>query len=88
MERSDRSAVLYATAYGPLLGMKVTLSYLRMKRAARRAEKGFYRELIRSGLPHQEAKGLAEEYGSAVSVRRLMSEVRLIDRMTRWQPRK
>jgi hypothetical protein len=88
MEQSDRNAVLYATAYGPLIGMKVTFSYLRMKRAARRAEKGFYRELVRSGLPRQEAKGLAEEYGSAVSVRRLMSEVRLIDRMSRRQPRR
>jgi hypothetical protein len=84
MEQMDRSAVLYAIAYGPAIGLKVTISYLRMKRAARRAEKRFFQELIRSGLPRPEAKTLAEEYGAAVSVRSLMSgwggKIPLLDR--------
>lgn len=75
MDEKDRSAVLYAVALGPSVGLKVTISYLRMKRAARRAEKSFYRELVRSGLPHREAKDLALEYGSAVSIRELIAEL-------------
>jgi hypothetical protein len=72
MDRKDRSAVLYAAAFGPAVGLKVTVSYLKMKRAARRAERKFYQELLRSGLPKTDAKCLAEEYGSAVSIRQLI----------------
>lgn len=75
MEQRDRSAVLYAVAYGPTVGLKVTISYLRMKRAARKAEKRFYRELVRSGLPGGEARSLAAEYGAAISVREIMSQL-------------
>jgi hypothetical protein len=69
----DRSAVLYAVALTPSLGLKVTVSYLRMRRAARKAEKNFYQELLRSGLPREEAKDLAAEYGSAVSLRSMIA---------------
>lgn len=83
MDQQDRSAVLYAVAYGPSVGLKVVVSYLRMKRAARRAEKRFYHELVRSGLPAQEARSLALEYGSAVSVRELVSGLSDIPSMGR-----
>lgn len=69
MDEKDRSAVLYAVANTPTLGFRLFVSYLRMKRAARRAEDNFYRELLRSGLPKDEARRLADEYGSAFSVR-------------------
>lgn len=82
MEQRDRSAVLYAAAYGPGVGLRVAVSYLRMKRAARRAEKRFYRELVRSGLPATEARSLAVEYGAAISVRQIMSQ--LGNRMPLW----
>lgn len=75
MDQKDRSAVLYAAALGPVVGLKVTVSYLRMKRAARRAEKSFYRELLHSGLPREEAKDLALEYGSAVSIRSIVADL-------------
>lgn len=80
MDEKGRGAVLYAVAYGPAIGLRVTVSYLKMKRAARRAEKRFYRELLRSGLPQEEAKGLATEYGSAVSLRSIISEDGLFGR--------
>jgi hypothetical protein len=73
MDQKDRSAVLYAAAFGPGVGLKVTVSFLKMKRAARKAEKKFYRELLRSGLPREEARDLALEYGSAVSIRKLIA---------------
>lgn len=73
MNERDRSAVLYAASYGPVIGVKVLLKYLQLKRAARRGEKRFYHELIRSGLSRPEAKYLASEYGSAVSIRNLVS---------------
>lgn len=72
MGPNDRSMVLYGVAYSPLIVLKVGINYLRMKRAARKAEQSFYRELIRSGLPSQDAKGLANEYGSAISLRSLL----------------
>jgi hypothetical protein len=87
MEQSDRSMVLYAAAYGPVFGLKVAIHYLRMKRAARRAERSFYRQLVRSGLPRQDAKGLADEYGSAVSVRQLFDR-RLFAMLSSWQDRR
>jgi hypothetical protein len=74
MEQKDRSVVLYAAVFGPVLGLRLTLSYLKVKRAARRAEKRFYHELVRSGLPKMEAKHLAGEYGSAISIRGVLSE--------------
>lgn len=83
MQQQDRSAVLYAVAYGPTIGLKVMFSYLRMKRAARKAEKRFYHELVRSGLPSPEARSLALEYGSAVSVRELVSGLSDIPSMGR-----
>jgi hypothetical protein len=67
-----------------LIGFKVGINYLRMKRAARRAERSFYRELVRSGLPPQEAKGLADEYGSAISIRSLVNR-RLFSSLSGWQ---
>jgi hypothetical protein len=76
MKDEDRSAVLYAVALGPWVGLRVAISYLRMKRAARRGEKKFYRELRRSGLPKAEARYLAEEYSGAISVRNLISGLR------------
>ncbi|MBI0582889.1 MAG: hypothetical protein ISF22_01535 [Methanomassiliicoccus sp.] len=72
MDREDRSAVLYAAAFGPAIGLKVTISYLRMKRAARKAEKGFHRQLVQAGLPREDARLLAEEYGAAISLRELV----------------
>ena len=71
----ERSAVLYAVALSPILGLKVGISYLRMKRAARRGEKKFFRELVRSGLPREEAKSLSYEYSGAISVRSLISDL-------------
>mgnify|MGYP000827446721 CR=1 FL=1 len=72
MDGKDRSAVLVAVSNGPLLGIKVFLSYLRLKRAANRARGQFYQELLSSGVPGAEARWLADEYASAVSVRRMM----------------
>jgi hypothetical protein len=65
-------AVLQATAAAPLLALRLGASYLRMKRQARRARRAFYRELVGSGLTPEEARCLADEYASAVSVRELV----------------
>ncbi len=73
MEQPDRSAVLYAVAYAPGVGLRLTISYLRMKRAARRAERRFYHELVRSGLPATEARSLAVEYGAAISIKSMVN---------------
>jgi len=74
MNERDRSTVLYAASYGPIIGIKLGIKYLKFKRAARRGERRFYHELRSQGLSRIEARYLAEQYGSAVSVRSLIRE--------------
>jgi hypothetical protein len=69
MRSEDRTAVLQFTAFAPLMAVRFGILYLRMRRAAVRAEKRFYQELVKGGLPEVEARCLAEEYGSAFSLR-------------------
>ncbi|MDW5563445.1 MAG: hypothetical protein SA339_09485 [Methanomassiliicoccus sp.] len=72
MEPDDKEAVLMAAVHAPGLVMRVGLQYLRMKRSAIKARERFYRELVKSGMPTGDAKILADEYASLVSVRNLV----------------
>ena len=72
MRQADREAVLHLTAFIPMVTLNLGVSYLRMKRQVKRARRAFYRELVGSGLPREEAARLADEYASAVSVRRIL----------------
>jgi hypothetical protein len=65
----DKEAILAFTANAPLLMMRLGVSFLRMKRQANRSAKRFYREMVRNGVPPQEARKLSEEYTSVVSLR-------------------
>lgn len=64
----DREAIIYVAAGVPYLLNRLLWSYLRMKRQAVKAEKSFYRSLRRSGVPKHEAKELAWEYTSVLSL--------------------
>lgn len=75
MEPRDRSAVLTIAANFPPLAFRLGLQYLRVKRSANRARNRFYKELVRSGLPRNQAKDLADQYVSAVSIRSIMNAV-------------
>lgn len=68
MDRDEKAAMLYFTAAIPLMLLGLLRSFLRMKRQAVKAEKEFYRTLVANGVPHREAKALAYEYTSVVSL--------------------
>ena len=65
----DREAILTVAAFTPALLLRVGISFLRLKRRANKAAKSFYKELVRNGIPPHEARKLADEYTSLVSVR-------------------
>lgn len=58
----------------PVLGLKVGISYLRIKRDARKAVRSFRKGLREEGLPADVARSLVREYDEETSVfRRLAS---------------
>jgi hypothetical protein len=65
----DREAVLTVAAFAPAIVIRIGISFLRLKRQANKAGKRFYKELLRNGIPPHEARKLADDYTSAVSVR-------------------
>ena len=65
----DREAILAVAAFAPALVIRIGISFLKLKRRANKAAKCFYRELVRNGIPQEEARKLADEYTSLVSVR-------------------
>lgn len=65
-------AVLKMAALTPLMALRLSGSYLRMKRQARRARRKFYRELASTGMSPRDADRLADEYASAASLRTVL----------------
>jgi|GEM_PF-2211037 len=65
-------ALLVLAAYMPAMVWRIFTSYLRMKRRARMAGKEFYRTLVQNGVPPHEARALANEYESAISLRTML----------------
>jgi len=76
-DRDERTDILKLVGtvgtQAPALVLKLGLSYLRMKRTARNASRTFVRELERDGMPSELARRLGEEYGSDISLRKLIS---------------
>jgi len=68
MDKDEKAAILYVSAAIPLMILGLLRSFLRMKRQAVKAEKEFYRTLVANGVPQREAKALAYEYTSVVSL--------------------
>ena len=65
-------AVLQAAALAPFMALRLSGSYLRMKRQAKRARRTFYRELTVTGMSPRDAGRLADEYASAASLRTVL----------------
>ena len=65
----DREAVLTMAAYAPAIVIRVGISVLKLKRRANKASRSFYKELLRNGIPPHDARKLADEYTSVVSIR-------------------
>lgn len=76
MSTDDRQAVLYAVAMAPQLLYHISISYLRMRRRANKQGKEFYRALVRDGVPKDQARSLADEYSSAISLIKMIKKIR------------
>jgi hypothetical protein len=72
----NRQAVAVTAVQAPVLIFRVGIQYLRIKRSANRARGRFYSELIQVGVPKPQAKELADQYVSAVSLRSTMQAMR------------
>ncbi len=64
--------VATAVTYGATSGIMVGINYLRLKRKVRKASMTFVRELERGGVPPDLARRLGDEYGTEISVRRIL----------------
>jgi hypothetical protein len=75
MDATNRQAILISVVQAPILSFRIGLQYLRMKRSANKARGRFYKELIDGGIPRQQARELADEYVSAISIRSIVKAV-------------
>jgi hypothetical protein len=76
MVTMNRQAIAVTIVQAPALLFRVGLQYLRMKRSANKARARFYAELVRGGIPKRQAKELADQYVSVVSIRSIMQAMR------------
>ena len=67
--------VLAVAASAPWLVWRLGISYLRYKRQAKRAGKVFFRSLVSNGIPEKEARDLADEYMSSLSLMSIMRQL-------------
>ncbi|MCG7841181.1 MAG: hypothetical protein MIO87_04625 [Methanomassiliicoccales archaeon] len=70
----DRQAVIVVAAAVPVLMWHLTIAYLRMRRRANKEGRQFYLALVRDGIPKDQARKLADEYSSNLSLVRLIRE--------------
>ncbi len=77
MTRNKESGemVLAVAANAPWLVWRLGISYLRYKRQAKRAGKVFFRSLVSNGIPEKEARDLADEYTSSLSLMSIMRQL-------------
>ena len=76
MEKKNRQAILLSVVHAPVITYRVGLEFLRMKRSAKKARGRFYKELLSGGIPPRQAKDLADQYASAVSIRSMIDTIR------------
>jgi len=57
----------------PLLMIKLMVSYMRIKRKARKAVRSFKRSILQEGLPPEVAKMLWKEYDETTSIFRKLA---------------
>lgn len=72
----DGLPVIFAAAV-PLLAMQVGVGFLRLQVRRKRGVRRFRRELIRAGMPKEQASRLAQAYHDTGSVRNLLRNARL-----------
>ena len=82
-DKAAGQVMLIVVASVPSLVIRVSWSYLRMKRQANRSAHQFYLSLVKNGMPKREARQLADEFASAFSLSTMMKQVRPFGRASR-----
>lgn len=71
----DGLPVIFAAAV-PLIAMQVGVGFLRLQVRRKRGVRRFRRELMRAGMPRDQASKLAQTYHDTGSVRQILRSVR------------
>lgn len=73
-EKTDTPTVVAAVLWNsPGLVLRSGVAYLRMKRLARESSSRLMASLVESGMPADRARQLTDEYGTDLSITRLMA---------------
>lgn len=76
MARDRDGLPVVVMAAVPLLAMQIGVGFVRFQARRKRGVRRFRRELIRAGLPREQAARLTQAYHDAGSVRQLLRGVR------------
>jgi hypothetical protein len=68
MTKNNRSAAVYIAAAMPGLLVKLSISFLKMKRRGVKAEKRFYRSLREEGIDKNAARELSARYSDPLTL--------------------
>ena len=75
---SRTAPIVQIVAAIPLLALRLFLAYLRLKWRSKRSSVRFARDLRRAGMSRARAQKLADDYGSALSLRRILKATRAL----------
>ena len=75
-EKNGGEAALVVAAMMPSMILRILRAYLHLRNEAKRSTREFYHSLLKNGVPKHEAKGLADEYNSMISLRALLKGFR------------
>lgn len=71
-DKKGGEAMLVVAAMVPSMALKLLRSYLHLRNEAKRSTRDFYRSLLKYGVPKRQAKGLADDYNSMISLRSIL----------------
>ena len=77
MMARERGSLPVVMAAVPLLAMQIGVGFVRFQARRKRGVRRFRHELIRGGMPRDQAARLAQAYHEAGSVRNLIRNARL-----------
>jgi uncharacterized membrane protein YgaE (UPF0421/DUF939 family) len=71
-DKKGGEAALVVVAMMPSMVLRILRAYLHLRKEAKRSTREFYQSLLKNGVPKHEAKGLADDYNSMISLRAIL----------------
>ncbi len=75
-DKKGGEAALVVAAMVPSMILRLFRSYIHLRKEAKRSTREFYQSLLKNGVPKHEAKGLADDYNSMISLKTIFRELR------------